>query len=133
MKPEPDSASESATTEVPRPPCEACEVNLDYIHAFEEQQASLPARPDILLLPSDLKPFVKVGRGSPFTLPANDATGSIGECMLLSRHFNHWLMWGLTTGMCSQGQLTQSCVCSGKSKGHSMPHTMMILYHVCSR
>ena len=61
VKPEPDAASESATTEVPRPPCEACEVNLDYIHAFEEQQASLPARPDVLILPSDLKPFVKVG------------------------------------------------------------------------
>ena len=53
------TASENAS-DVPRPPSEACEVNLDYIQAFEEQHATLPARPDVLLLPSDLKPFVKV-------------------------------------------------------------------------
>ena len=46
--------------DVPRPPSEACDINLDYVQAFEEGHASMPARPDILLLPSDLKPFVKV-------------------------------------------------------------------------
>ena len=44
----------------PRPPSEACEVNMDYIQAFEERRATLPTRPDLLLLPSDLKPFIKV-------------------------------------------------------------------------
>ena len=35
-------------------------MNLDLVHAFESQYALLPVRPDILLLPSDLKPFAKV-------------------------------------------------------------------------
>lgn len=39
---------------------EPTEVNLDIVHAFESQYAVLPARPDILFLPSDLKPFAKV-------------------------------------------------------------------------
>ena len=39
---------------------EPTEVNLDLVHAFESQYALLPVRPDILLLPSDLKPFAKV-------------------------------------------------------------------------
>ena len=56
----PESNSSEDANDVPRPPNEACEVNLDYVQAFEEQHASLPARPDILLLPSDLRPFVKV-------------------------------------------------------------------------
>lgn len=47
-------------TDAPRPTSDQCEVNLDYVQAFEEQYACLPARPDILLLPSDLKPFIKV-------------------------------------------------------------------------
>ena len=55
-----ETTDSNGPTDVPRPPSEQCEVNLDYIQAFEEQYTSLPARPDILLLPSDLKPFVKV-------------------------------------------------------------------------
>ena len=59
-----------------------------------------------------MKPFVKVGRGSSFTLPANDATQEVlaSACYVI----NHWLMYremgGLTTGMCSQGLPTQSCL-----------------------
>ena len=47
----------------PRPPSE---INMDYIQAFDERRATLPTRPDLLLLPSDLKPFIKV---SEKTLP----------------------------------------------------------------
>lgn len=55
-----ETTDSEGPTDVPHPPSEQCEVNLDYIQAFEEQYASLPERPDILLLPSDLKPFIKV-------------------------------------------------------------------------
>ena len=41
---------------------EPTEVNLDLMHAFESQYALLSVRPDILLLPSDLKPFAKVSQ-----------------------------------------------------------------------
>ena len=48
--------------DVPRPPTSegGCDINMDYVQAFEEGRASLPVRPDLLVLPSDLKPFVKV-------------------------------------------------------------------------
>ena len=59
-KEEPHPQVKAEPDELPRPPSEMCEVNLDYIQAFEERRSFLPARPDILLLPSDLKPFVKV-------------------------------------------------------------------------
>ena len=36
------------------------EVNLDLLLAYNEGHALLPVKPDILVLPSDLKPFVKV-------------------------------------------------------------------------
>lgn len=36
------------------------DINMDVLQAFEKGHALLPARPDILLLPSNLKPFVKV-------------------------------------------------------------------------
>ena len=36
------------------------EVNLDLLLAYDEGHALLPVKPDILVLPSDLKPFVKV-------------------------------------------------------------------------
>ena len=62
-------------SEVHPPPSEPCEVNLDYIHAYEEGHAVLPVRPDVLLLPSDLKPFVKV-----MTSPT---TAVAGECWAL--------------------------------------------------
>ena len=41
---------------------ELTDVNLDLVHALDIDfhHAMLPARPDILLLPSDLKPFAKV-------------------------------------------------------------------------
>ena len=41
---------------------EPMDVNLDLVHALDIDfhHAMLPARPDILLLPSDLKPFAKV-------------------------------------------------------------------------
>lgn len=45
---------------------EPTEVNLDLVHAFESQYAVLPVRPDILLLPSDLKPFAKVSQDKGF-------------------------------------------------------------------
>ena len=45
---------------------EPTEVNLDLVHAFESQYAVLPVRPDILLLPSDLKPFAKVSQDEGF-------------------------------------------------------------------
>ena len=45
-----------------QPPfAESTEVNLDLIHGLDYQNAMLPVRPDLLLLPSDLKPFAKVG------------------------------------------------------------------------
>lgn len=37
------------------------EVTLDLVHTLDYQYAMLPVRPDLLLLPSDLKPFAKVG------------------------------------------------------------------------
>ena len=39
---------------------ETTEVNMNLIDAFENGHALLPLRPDLLLLPSDLKPFIKV-------------------------------------------------------------------------
>lgn len=41
---------------------ELTDVNLDLVHAVDVdfRHAMLPSRPDILLLPSDLKPFAKV-------------------------------------------------------------------------
>lgn len=39
---------------------ESAEVNLDLIHMFDRKYAILPVRPDILILPSSLKPFAKV-------------------------------------------------------------------------
>ena len=41
---------------------ETTDVNFDLVHAFDVDfnHAVLPARPDLLLLPSDLKPFAKV-------------------------------------------------------------------------
>ena len=41
---------------------ELTDVNLDLVHAFDIDfhHAVLPARPDLLLLPSNLKPFAKV-------------------------------------------------------------------------
>jgi DNA polymerase alpha subunit B len=65
------STISEGASDVPRPPIEACEVNLDYIQAFEEQHATLPVRPDLLLLPSDLKPFVKVLEGCVCTNPGH--------------------------------------------------------------
>lgn len=56
VKPDP-----STSGDMPRPPTnEGCDVNIDYIQAFEEGKATLPVKPDILILPSDLKPFIKV-------------------------------------------------------------------------
>ena len=45
-----------------QPKDELTDVNLDLVHALDIDfhHAMLPARPDILLLPSDLKPFAKV-------------------------------------------------------------------------
>ena len=36
------------------------DVNFDLLLAYEKGHALLPVRPDVLVLPSDLKPFVKV-------------------------------------------------------------------------
>lgn len=42
----------------------SAEVNLDLMHMFDEYEyACLPVRPDVLLLPSNLKPFAKVRQG----------------------------------------------------------------------
>ena len=41
-------------------PDDPVEVNFDLIHAFDDRHALLPVRPDVLFLPSDLKPFAKV-------------------------------------------------------------------------
>ena len=41
---------------------ETTDINLDLVHAFDIDfnHVTMPARPDLLLLPSDLKPFAKV-------------------------------------------------------------------------
>ena len=62
----PQSASATPTTSVPDTPLqtsladETSEVNLDLIHMFDYKHACMSVRPDLLLLPSDLKPFAKV-------------------------------------------------------------------------
>lgn len=42
------------------PTGEQAAVNLDLLHMFEDEFACIPVRPDILILPSNLKPFAKV-------------------------------------------------------------------------
>ena len=61
VKPLPHTPS----TTIPQPTqgaldSEVGEVNLDLIHMFDHKYAVLPARPDLLVLPSSLKPFAKV-------------------------------------------------------------------------
>ncbi len=51
-------------------PDDPTEVNLDLIHAFDYRYVTLPVRPDLLFLPSDLKAFAKVRLPLSFPSPS---------------------------------------------------------------
>ena len=77
---------------------ELTDVNLDLVHALDIDfhHAMLPARPDILLLPSDLKPFAKVLSLSPSLFLSLSLSLSPSLSLSLSPSLSHTLSLSLS-------------------------------------